>query len=185
MAMPAPQSEKQKKASLLFLENIDAVRLTAFCCAPARHLLGDIINDSYIDFVTKAEKWDLEADVKPLLRKVTRNIALQYWHEHRKSLPEALGRLADRIQARSADDEQRELDRSRELKLLALCLEDISEEHRQILESHYIHGISIVKLAHTLKKNVNALYSFFTRLRNAIRECIESKRKGGSFDVEL
>ncbi|MDO5554104.1 MAG: sigma-70 family RNA polymerase sigma factor [Planctomycetia bacterium] len=177
------QSDKQKVVSRLFMENIDVVRMTAFCTAPHRQLLGDIVNDSYVDFVQKADQWDVTSDIRPLLRTITRNIALQYWKEHRRSLPEALAQLADRLQQQSSSDETNHR-RAAELKALSLCLEGITEENRQILEAHYNNDVPINELARILKWNVNTLYSFFTRLRNALRDCVEGKLKGGFFDAE-
>lgn len=93
----------QDRASQLFLENYNFVRFIAFELSPSRLLLEDIVNSVFVTFVQKAESWDLNSDVKPLLRQITRNISLQFWKKHLKTLPDSMRKIAEFLQNQTID----------------------------------------------------------------------------------
>lgn len=185
-----PLDEPTRRASVLFLEHIDYVRLIAFECAPSRSILGDIVNDVFCDFVSKADHWDLTRDIRPLLAGMTRNIAFQYWRKHLKNMPDAIQKLAEEIRIRNGrlgffeDVREESPDREEELLALDLCMEQLPKEHVQLLEAHYFQSRSVVEIAEESGRKVNTLYSVLTRLRVALRKCVENKLGGGLPHVE-
>lgn len=163
----------REDASLFFFRNMDTVRLVAFCVSPAKHLLDDIVHDSYIQFVENASSWDYSRDLLPLLKKITRNMAFQHWKQYKKTLPDSIQELGEILRMRNESGPSSSMQSM--LAAMEHCLKKVSPENKEIFELHYIDGESIVELARKLQKKPSALYSFFTRMRSAIRKCIEKR----------
>ncbi|MDO5553709.1 MAG: sigma-70 family RNA polymerase sigma factor [Planctomycetia bacterium] len=185
MTSESQNGDKSEQARKIFLEQIDAIRVAAFKAAPNHSLIGDIVNDVFVRFVENAEKWDYSGNCGPLLRQITANIALEYWREHLRHQPESLQNVAEYTRNLQEENINDRPTRAMKLKALELCMENLSAEHRELLEAHYIKGVPIKELAELFHKNVNALYSFFTRIRNVLEKCVESKLEGELADVEL
>ncbi len=55
---------------------------------------------------------------------------------------------------------------------LALCLEKLQIRQREMLNLHYVSGLSIAEIATTKEMGVSAVKVFLLRVRRALAECI-------------
>lgn len=179
MPNDSPLSPEQAHASQVFLEYHLYVQRVALLFAPADSLNGDIVNEVFLRFVENASKWDYTRDLRPLLKKMTKHVALAFWRDHVKSLPESLKRVAIRLQERSstvADELTTASDD--ELIALELCMKRLTVEQRDLLQAFYYSSKTTVQISQETGQNVNTLYSILSRARNALRECILAVLKG-------
>lgn len=70
------QKMTKEQASEIFMKNYQLVRIIAFENAPVDSLMEDIVHDTYIYFVEKADTWEYFPEKIPaLLRTITKNMA--------------------------------------------------------------------------------------------------------------
>src|SRR5229473_681927 len=93
MATPVPTLEEIIQAHRGF------VRALALRLAPAPGLAEDIAQQVFLEFIAKADEWDLTRDVQPLLAGMTRNVARRQWRNRVREMPEQSRQLAEHIRA--------------------------------------------------------------------------------------
>lgn len=163
--------EIESKAARLFLEHHRLVLDTAFRAAPLPGMAEDISQDVFTEFVTHAARWDLETNVAPLLVAITRNVALRYWKEHRKTLSPKLREIAEIMQREARQDND---DRNVEpLYALNICLEKLSVQSRRAIDLHYRDRLKTREIGERLSISANAVRISMFRIRNALRSCVQ------------
>jgi RNA polymerase sigma factor (sigma-70 family) len=143
-----------------------AVRL-----APWPGLADDIAQQVFLEFISKAEQWDLQRDVRPLLAGMTRNVALRAWREHMRSLPEKLRDLAEHIRD-IVSDSQPAAHQSEDVAALENCLGKLPPKSRRLIELHYYMDFSSVNIAQQMQVNADAIRRALFRIREQLRQCI-------------
>lgn len=170
--MFADTTDATIRASQLFFAHYGFVKVVAFRSAPLKHLTEDITHEVYLEFMKKADRWDLSTDIKPLLAKMTRNIALKLWHEHVRNMPDTLRKIAFFVQNATENESEEPQNMEEELAALEICLGRIQEKGRQLIESHYFNGISLKDIAKSMQLKPNTVCQTLCRLRETLRSCI-------------
>lgn len=184
-----PDEKRHSQASQLFLKHYNYVRYVAFQVAPFRDLIDDIVNDTFIRFVSKAESWTYPEDIKPLLYRIAQNIAREYWRSYLKELPTEMAQLeelaAEVLQEQNESDQNWNLEV--EMDQMMKCIAKLPLDQRLLIEMHYFHKISFVELASRDNKRVNTIQKMASRTRVLLRKCLEKalglcRRKGAEND---
>ncbi|MDD3588112.1 MAG: hypothetical protein PHQ75_13095, partial [Thermoguttaceae bacterium] len=132
-----PETPKEKATSL-FLVHHRFVEMLAFKAAPIGNIQQDIVHDCFIAFVEKADQWNLDADVRPVLLRITRNIAVNYWKKYLRTLPEQLRETYEYAYATRMESTEfslcDKLATEEEVSVLRLCIQKLTPECRTILE---------------------------------------------------
>lgn len=173
--LSASENSPQQRASRLFLENYNFVRFIAFEMSPSRQLLEDIVNSVFVTFVQKAETWDLNSDVKPLLRQITRNISLQFWREYLKTLPESMQKIAKNLQCQTSSIHSvlGSEDLEEQTMALEFCLKKLTDHSRKLIERYYFENIPLTRIALESGQKPLTLGKVVCRIRSKLRQCIE------------
>ncbi len=163
----------------VFLKYYNYVRSVAWRTAPSTFLLDDVAHDVFIEFVKNAEKWNFEGDLRPLLAKITQNIALVHWRKYLRNLPENLRQLGEYLRLDQEKEERfsSENDLEDRLTLLKQCLKKLPEKSRELVESYYNGIQNCSELAQTQDKSCGAIYMAMSRIRSTLKTCIERKMK--------
>lgn len=77
----------------------------------------------------------------------------------------------------ASDMEVRENAAGEQLQILAQCLGKVRPKERALLSMHYEEHITFRDIARQLEKNEDAVYQQISRLRRALRRCVEKKSK--------
>lgn len=175
----SPETSKRDQAIQIFLKYYNFVRAVAWRAAPSSFLLDDIAHDSFIEFVKNAEKWDYSGDLRPLLRKITQNVALVHWRKYLRNLPENLRNLGEYLQMESETPEEKQEEYDLEDRLLVLnqCLKKLPDKSRELVESYYQGLQTYPEMARDLKKSRGAVQMAMSRIRSVLKSCIEKKLK--------
>ncbi|MDO5566189.1 MAG: sigma-70 family RNA polymerase sigma factor [Planctomycetia bacterium] len=175
----------KEQVTILFLKYHNLVRLFAFEMAPVRDLTEDIVNDVYITFVKRAEHWDLSSDVVPLLRGITKKIAMRYWKDYIRNLPESLQKIAIRLQEETAKlaPPFGESDWDEETALLKKCLSRLMPEHYELILAHYFDGKSYKEISETGERTPGSIQRKVSRIRTALRKCVEASLQSRGQEV--
>lgn len=173
------ESDKIMKASQLFLTHQNFVKGLAFRLAPLPGYVEDITQQVYLEFASRAAERDLDSDIRPLLRTITRNISLKLWSQRMKATPENLRKIAEHVREfTSRDPEPFEPDA--EILSLQRCLEKLPEKSHQLVTMHYFDGVSMAEIARSSQVEEKTLRTAFCRLRDKLRVCIRRVLKGES-----
>lgn len=171
---------KDRIAAGKFLALHKYVKRCALMAVPVPDYVEDIIQQVFVEFMDKAEQWDLEGDLKPLLAKMTHHVAGRFWRERSKTLPPMLEKVALRLRLPMNDSsswtaETVERDNEtfeQELKALHICLERLPDKSRDLIHSYYFDEIGSDEIARHKNIRVNSVCRAIWRIREKLRICI-------------
>ncbi len=170
----------EARAAQLVLAHHGFVKARAVRLAPWPGLADDITQQVFLEFFAKQQQWNLDADLRPLLATMTRNVAMRCWRERTRQVPEVVRDLAEHIRAlaeavpESADSRWED-----ELTALKRCVEKLPDQSRSLVDLHYHGGLSTVEIAGQLAMKADAVRQAICRVRGQLRECIERGLKPG------
>lgn len=165
-----PDEDRFETVSKIFLERRDLVRSVAVRYAPSKEVIDDIVQEVYVEFASRAEKWDLRTDVSALLAVMTRNFARRMWRDYLRSLPETKRRILEILQKRS---EERDFPYGEdEREALRGCVETLSSAGRRLIKDYYFHRIPLKEIAETMEKSPETLRRALCRYRTKLRSCV-------------
>ncbi|MDO5579856.1 MAG: sigma-70 family RNA polymerase sigma factor [Planctomycetia bacterium] len=167
----------KEEAISVFMRQIGYVRSVAFRCTFDKSLLEDIVHDSFIYFIERAEEWICsEQTIRPLLRTIVKGMIGRHWDHYKKNLPDHLSKIAEYIIQNTGpdDDLSRTCDQLEE-KLLALdiCLQKLPPESRELIEMLYLDEKSYKALIKKTGKSPDAVYKQISRIRSLLHQCIK------------
>ena len=155
------------------------VRSLALRFAPSPGLAEDITQQVFLEFLAKQDRWDLESDVRPLLKSMTRNVALRHWRERTRSLPEHVRELAEHIRGLAAGTDVPWYTEE-EAEALRTCLEQMPEKSKRIVHVRYSLGLNSTEIGTRLQMNAAAVRRALLRLREQLRKCVRKTLYGGA-----
>lgn len=153
-------------------------RLRAYIAAIGipHHAVDDLAQEAYLVLYRNPER--MPEDVEPIrwLKGVAFRLSLSYLRSSKRvagreavAVVQQLAEAAERTDENLAHAMQERLD---------LCLGQLSEKNRQLLEWRYAESRSSVEIARLLSTNENAIRIALMRIRNALRECMTAAQGG-------
>lgn len=176
----------RETATRLFLKYQGIIRSIAFDFAPSYDLLDDIVNDTFVNFVGNADRWDYDQEILPLLRQITYSVAMMHWRVYTKNLPSVFGAIFSylRTENEGAGPVDNSRDLEQELLSLELCKKKLLPKYRMLLDAHYVEGIKLTDLAQSQNIKIGTLRKMMCRVRDSLRSCIEKMLREGDLNVE-
>ncbi len=145
--------------------------------APRPDLAVDVLQEVFMEFVrySPRRQWDLEADISPLLCRMTRDCAIRIWKKECKHSSEALINLAEKLAEIREAGIVRKGPHSEIARIEALrgCIQKLPERSRFVVEEHYFNGISLERIAVESNGNAASLRKALFRIRTRLRRCVE------------
>lgn len=167
---------KEIRAAKKFLAFHGHVKRCALPVAPLPRFVEDIVQQVFVEFISKVDRWDIETDIKPLLTRTTYQVARKYWRDHLKTLPSNLARLAERLRIPEFAEPENEpvSDQRYEEEIAALwtCLDKLPPKSRDLIHSYYFKEETTRTLAARLNVQVESVNRTICRIRMKLRECI-------------
>jgi RNA polymerase sigma-70 factor (ECF subfamily) len=166
MAAPDPRLDAIARAHGGFVKSL-ALKL-----APFPGAADDIAQQVFLEFLRKAESWDLVSDVRPLLATMTRYVAARLWRERTQAMSPAMRELAGHI-ARLSDAQDVAWYSDEEKAALRRCLDRLPEKSRHLARIHYFLGVPSVDIARQMRLEADAVRRALFRIRGQLRRCVE------------
>ncbi|MBN1672999.1 MAG: sigma-70 family RNA polymerase sigma factor [Kiritimatiellae bacterium] len=173
-------TDNSREIETIVTEHEGFVKALALKLAPAPGMCDDIAQQVFLEFMAKADQFDLSRDVKPLLAMFTRNVAMRCWRERQKVMSPEMRKLADHIRM-LAEEKDFTWYSDAERTALRRCLDKLPEKSRHILQVHYYLGVSSVEIAGKMHMKAAAVRRALFRLRKELRRCIERTLAGESY----
>ena len=180
------REEKRAQAAALFYSNMGLVYKIAIKFAPSYDLIGDVVNDVFVNFVENSNKWDFSYDIRPLLAQMTKNIAHTHWYTFKKNSSERLQQISDFLRGgTTADTALENTERYDEvMRTLGDCREKLPSRHRQLIDAYYDEGRTLVEIAKQKSLKLGTLQKMMCRIRDNLRLCIERHLRSGEHHVQ-
>jgi RNA polymerase sigma-70 factor (ECF subfamily) len=159
------------RAAQVFLAHHGFVRGLALRHAPLPGLAEDVAQQVLVEFLAKAGKWDLDADARPLLATLTRQVSLRLWRERTREMPDVLRRLAEHVR-RLADERDEAPRYDAERAVLHGCLDRLPEKSRTLVDLYYFGELSAADIGGRLGERADTVCRALSRVREKLRECI-------------
>ena len=136
-----------------------------------RDLAEDVVADVSVEIVRSWNRYDPSRPFPPWARGVARRVALASLRKlHRQpalldaGVLEAIGSAID-----AYGDEARLAERKR---VLAQCVEKLPARDRKLVRLRYFDNKPHADIAQIVKRTVGALYTAFSRIHKALRDCV-------------
>jgi RNA polymerase sigma factor (sigma-70 family) len=173
MTAPDPRFESIARAHDGFVKAL-ALRL-----APVPGAADDVAQQVFLEFLQKAESWDLVSDVRPLLAAMTRHVAARLWRERTQAMSPAMRELAGHV-ARLSEAQDVAWYTDEEKEALRRCLDRLPEKSRHLARVHYFLGVSSVDIARQMRLEADAVRRALFRIRGQLRRCVEDAVGGAA-----
>lgn len=137
----------------------------------------DIVQQSFIEFLKYAStgKLDQTRDLTPLIYQITKIQAFKWRKEREKHSSKSIQAVSDELlnyvdTRESPESFQQQIE---EIAVLRNCIEKLATRHKELIESHYIHGMSMARLSEKMNRKAKDIRTIFCRIRDKLRRCIE------------
>ena len=163
---------RDTRAAQAFLVHHAFVRSVATRNAPWPGLAEDIVQQVFLEFLGKEERWDLERDLRPLLTTMTRHVALRLWRERTRQMPENIQKLAEHVRQLAEErDGAPETDED-QVAALRACLAKLPDKSRSLVERYYFEERSAQDIAEQLQMKADTVCRALCRVREKLRVCL-------------
>ena len=146
----------------------------AYRSIPFPELAEDVAQQTFVDFLDNADKWDLQKNPRSLLMAMVQRRARSAWRERAKLLPDALQKIGTYVQQELSNDDTEVEDH---LASLRYCMQKLPEGGRRLITRYYFDDLSTKQIAQELHKNADAVGRAIYRVREKLRLCIEQTLK--------
>ena len=159
-------------AASAFLAQHDFVRAIAHRAAPWPGLEEDIVQQVFLEFMRKADRWDLEEDIRPLLATMTRMVAKRHWRAATRNQKETVRQLAEHLRQLAEDGSDQPGIEAADVRALKRCIRELPERSQGIVELYYFTGLSTRDIGERIDMKPDTVCRALSRVRDALRRCL-------------
>lgn len=177
MIQPQPSSEEGNEASThstfeqLLAQEQDFLRLLIRTIGVAPSDAHDVLQETNIYLINNSANFELGTNFRAWASKVARYRCLQYFREQKRRPMVNLSEQAIDLITEEVCEQYEETER--QLRKLNLCIDKLPLEHAEMLNATYKQGLSLKDYAKNTRKSHMAVRKTMSRVRHALKECIE------------
>lgn len=164
----------QDEAFLKVLAHHTMLRAYIFAIVREPHLAEDTLSDTTLAIVHAWERFDARQPFGPWARGIARRVALANLRKSRRGgveldadVLEAVGAQLDAFGGETDLEERRQALRG--------CVEQLPEHSRELVQWRYFDEQSYDEIVRRSGRNIAALYKAFSRIHEALGDCVKSK----------
>lgn len=173
--MDMNENSFEEKVATMLVRHHGFIFRHARRCVPFVDMAEDVVQQVFVEFLKRADQWDLEADLRPLLLVITRRTAQTLWKKQAKMLPSSLLEIAEYIRTEFENDCPDSSSDSEKVEALQACVQTLPEQGKKLITLYYFEGVSTKKLAELMRRKGSAVAQAIFRLRERLRKCINTK----------
>jgi RNA polymerase sigma-70 factor (ECF subfamily) len=153
-------------------------RISAFIFAlvPNWNDAQDLIQETSVRIWEQFHEYRTGADFGAWACTIARYMVLAYRKKMQRSRlqfrPEIIEMVAAEFDSAAAVEQSR-------LQALGVCLNKLDEASRELLRRCYAKGAKIKEIAQRAGRSVNGVYTFLSRIRKALHDCVQSEMSDG------
>lgn len=161
------------QATAVFMKHEQLIRMLALSMSPLSDLVDDVVQEVFLELITKADRWDLSEPDKArnLVAVITRQVSARLWTKRRKDLPSTLAKVADQLTRQTETPD--ELTCPENVQRLTACIDLLPDRLRTIIRGYYYEGKSSRLLAEQLGISEDLVRRNLSRGREKLRELVK------------
>jgi len=157
----------------LFLKEDTAIKAYVHAAVPRKHEAEDVQQEIWKAVCEKISTFDRSRPFRPWLMGIARLEILKWRQRHARNreypTEEVLNLLETDLENLREEFDERKLH-------LAECLKELPEQQRGLLQRKYVENWAYQQLADHFRKSLASLQMQMTRIRRALRQCVDQKR---------
>lgn len=169
-------NDSNTAAASAFLAQHDFVRAIAQRAAPWPDLVDDIVQQVFLEYMKKADRWDLEKDIRPLLATMTRMVAKRHWRTATRNQEDTVRQLAEHLRQLAMEGEDEPGIEASGVKALKRCIRELPERSQNLVELYYFSGLSSRDIGEQTQTNPDTVCRALSRTRDALRRCLKKSQ---------
>jgi RNA polymerase sigma-70 factor, ECF subfamily len=159
-----------------------AILAYAYTCSRDMHLAQDIVQETCVIALNKRDKYWPEANFGAWLISIARHVWLREC-EKRQIRQKAMEYLHENAATLFAPEHYTEEHWQAEKQALKQCIQKLPELDRTIIEEHFVRHLKYEEIAAKISKSLSVVKVRMFRLREALRECVNSVVKAQETSV--
>jgi len=140
----------------------------------------DIVQDVFVDAFAALDRFDVDRPFGPWVRTICRNRVYRFMRDrkvHQSTCEQQLDSSLLNIGGATEDDNEEHL------AALRRCVGDLPKRNRSLISLRYLRGLTIDEIASQVERTSPAVAMALSRLRGALRKCIEQRLENGDSRV--
>lgn len=164
-------TEDSKKKQFFGLYNKVQLRLYSYLTAVVRNQndAEDILQETAIILWDKFDQYQEGTNFGAWAFKIANNKARDFMRKNRNTKMFFHADFYESVLQQAQEDPNDDVERS---GALHFCIDKLPENSRKLLSMRYQKNISIKHISHLTGRSANGLYQTYSKLINAIRECM-------------
>ena len=142
----------------------------AFCFVVSSAVAEDIMEDTFATVIATKRRFSPKAKFKTYLYKIARNKCIDYLRFHKKFLP-----LCDLENVLVFNDDDTDVDKREEKRVLYECLQQLPQEYRDVLQLSYLEGFDTQEICTIMHKNTKQVYNLLARAKQRLKILLEKE----------
>ena len=127
----------------------------------------DIMEDTIVTLITKRKRLNDDASLKAYLYRIAHNRAISHLRKSKGDIP-----LSDVENVLAGSDLETVYFRRARNNTVYVCMQNLPDQYRQILQLTYFDGFSLQDVSHITKKSMKQVYNLHTRAKQALKELL-------------
>jgi len=165
--------DEKSKLFLQINENRPAIMAVIVAMVRDFNVSDDIFQDTIVEILENAERVQGAGNFLLYAKGIARNMVLRHWRD-KKKLPVTTDQSVLEILADAASEETPQEAWHREKIGLRHCLDKLPEPRRKLFVLRYGRNLKGDQLAKEAGVNISSLRTTLARIRQLLRECIDS-----------
>jgi RNA polymerase sigma-70 factor (ECF subfamily) len=155
---------------------LDEIRIFVAARARSFDLVDEVVQATFVTCYQSLQNYEPRGAFISWLKSIARHRLLQEL-QRRSKFCSLEGDALEAVLAHASgeDLESSATDDGERCELMRICLANLPERPREMLQRHHAHGISISRLAQQFKQSESAIVGTLKRIRRMVRACMESK----------
>jgi len=136
----------------------------------------DLVQDAFIDAMRAMDRFDESRPLGPWLRAICRNRILKHFRSSKVRKATSLAVIDEAIADRLEQETDAEAEAQEEwIAALKLCAEELSAEHRALVDARYRLGRAVKDLAAEQGLSPTAVSMKMNRIKQKLKACVERR----------
>ena len=163
------QGDKSALEKLVGTYSDELVRF-AYSYVKSAAVAEDAAADAFAVLLMKKRNIPSDAHLRAYLYKAVRNRCVDHLRRSRREVP-----VCDVENVLQSRDIHSDFWRSERDKTLYLCMQDLPDDYREVLQLHYIDGFSAAEVCKLMGKTKKQVYNLLARAKSALKELLQKE----------
>jgi len=142
-----------------------------------KSVIEDLFQETMLTVWQKLDEYDRSRPFGPWLRGIAANLVKAYYRKNKSAFLLCEDDVLEQVSQQLQNISERPGDTWEEkIAALKLCIEALSEEHKQVINLRYFEENSAMQIAEAAKTNVETIKKRLQRARAQLLDCLKRKK---------